>query len=112
MIEIKVSFDHHAEYPRKACEPWAALAPTPAEKSGIEDLIEMEKAADAALDRAHTRFIVSNDPDAIVDGIAPYVDRHGFTRLVFHFPGIDQRRQVGAFCNNVLPLLIDRWGAS
>src|SRR3954452_23425642 len=33
MIEVKVSYDRDAEYARKACEPWAALALTPDEKS-------------------------------------------------------------------------------
>jgi coenzyme F420-dependent glucose-6-phosphate dehydrogenase len=109
MIEIKVSYDRDGAFARKACEPWAALALTPDEKSGIEDPIEMERAAEAALDRAHTRFIVSDDADAVLEGIAPYVDRHGFTRLVFHFPGDDQRRQIDAFCDDVLPKLQARW---
>jgi coenzyme F420-dependent glucose-6-phosphate dehydrogenase len=109
MIEIKVSYDRDGEYARDACAPWAALALTPEEKSGIEDPIEMERAADAAVDRAHTRFIVSDDPEQIVAGIAPYVDEHGFTRLVFHFPGDDQRRQIDAFCDDVLPRLRERW---
>src|SRR4051794_11508045 len=110
MIEVKVSYDRDAEYARKACEPWAALALTPDEKSGIEDPIEMEKAAEGALDRAHTRFIVSADPDEVVEAIAPYVDDHGFTRLVFHFPADDQSRQIAAFCDDVLPRLRERWG--
>ena len=110
MIEIKVSYDRDGGFARTACQPWAALALTPDEKSGIEDPIEMERAAEAALDRAHTRFVVSDDPDAVVEGIAPYVDRHGFTRLVFHFPGDDQRRQIDAFCDDVLPKLKARWG--
>src|SRR3954451_6971826 len=63
MIEIKVSYDRDAHYAREACAPWAALALTPEEKSGIEDPIEMERAADAAIDRAHTRFIVSGDAE-------------------------------------------------
>jgi coenzyme F420-dependent glucose-6-phosphate dehydrogenase len=109
MIEIKVSYDRDAGYAREACGPWAALALTPDEKSGIEDPIEMERAADAAVDRAHTRFIVSDDPEQIVAGIAPYVDEHGFTRLIFHFPGDDQRRQIDAFCEDVLPRLRERW---
>src|SRR3954464_11929749 len=57
MIEIKVSYDRDLEFAREACKPWAALALTPDEKSGIEDPIEMERAAGAAEDRAHTRFI-------------------------------------------------------
>jgi coenzyme F420-dependent glucose-6-phosphate dehydrogenase len=111
MIEIKVSYDADVGYARDACRWWAALALTGEEKSGIEDPIEMERAADAAADRAHTRFIVSADPDEVVERIAPYVEL-GFERLVFHFPGDDQRRQLSAFCGDVLPRLRDRWPAS
>ena len=64
---------------------WAALALTPEEKEGVEDPVEMERLADNALDRAHTRFIVSDDPQEIVEKIKPYTDL-GFTELVFHFP--------------------------
>jgi coenzyme F420-dependent glucose-6-phosphate dehydrogenase len=108
MIEIKLSYDHDVDYARDACRWWAALALTSEEKSGIEDPVEMERAADAAADRAHTRFIVSDDPDEVVERIAPYVDL-GFTRLVFHFPGDDQRRQMDAFSADVLPRLRERW---
>ena len=108
MIEIKVSYDRDPEFAREACRWWAALALTPDEKSGIEDPVEMERAADAAADRAHTRFIVSADPDEVVERIAPYVDL-GLTRLVFHFPDDDQERQMAAFCDDVLPRLRDRW---
>ena len=109
MIEIKVSYDRDLEFARDACKPWAALALTPDEKSGIEDPIEMERAAEAAADRAHTRFIVADDPDEVLEGIRPYVEDHGFSRLVFHFPGDDQKRQIDAFCDDVLPRLRDRW---
>jgi len=108
MIEVKLSYDRDADFARDACRWWAALALTPEEKSGIEDPVEMERAADAAADRAHTRFIVSADPDEVVERIAPYVDL-GFTRLVFHFPDNDQQRQISAFCDDVLPRLRDRW---
>jgi coenzyme F420-dependent glucose-6-phosphate dehydrogenase len=109
MIEIKVSYDADAEWAREACRPWAALALSGDEKAGIEDPLEMERAADAAADRAHTRFIVSADPDEVVEKIGVYVD-HGFTELVFHFPGDDQARQVGAFTADVLPRLRTRFG--
>ncbi len=109
MIEIKVSYDHDVAWAKDACRPWAALALSGEEKSGIEDPLEMEKAGEAAADRAHTRFIVSDDPDEVVERIAVYVD-HGFTELIFHFPGDDQARQVGAFAGDVLPKLRDRFG--
>jgi coenzyme F420-dependent glucose-6-phosphate dehydrogenase len=108
MIEIKVSYDHDAEYARDACRWWAALSLTPEEKSGVEDPIEMERLADAAADRAHSRFIVSNDPDEVVERIAPYVEV-GFDHLVFHAPGADQSRFLEQFTADVLPRLRDRW---
>ena len=64
----------------------------------------MERLADNALDRAHTRFIVSDDPQEIADKIQPYIDL-GFSELVFHFPGNDQRRYIDEFAADVFPLL-------
>lgn len=111
MIEIKVSYDRDLDYAREACGFWAALALTPDEKSGIDDPIEMEKAADAIVDRAPTRFIVSSDPDEVVEKIAPYVEL-GFQNLVFHAPGHDQARFLDAFSQDVLPRLHERFGAA
>jgi coenzyme F420-dependent glucose-6-phosphate dehydrogenase len=104
MIEVKVSYDHDEVYARDACRWWAALALTTEEKSGIEDPIEMERLADAAADRAHTRFIVSDDPEEMARRIGEYVAL-GFTHLVFHAPGADQRRFLEQFCADVVPLL-------
>jgi coenzyme F420-dependent glucose-6-phosphate dehydrogenase len=104
MIEIKVSYDRDEAVAFKACEWWAALALTPEEKEGVEDPVEMERLADNALDRAHTRFIVSSDPQVVADKIQPYIDL-GFTELVFHFPGDDQKRYIDEFANDVFPLL-------
>jgi coenzyme F420-dependent glucose-6-phosphate dehydrogenase len=70
----------------------------------------MERLADAALDRAHTRFIVTNDPDECVERIRPYVDL-GFTHLVFHAPGADQARFLEQFSADVLPLVRERFAA-
>ncbi len=103
-IEIKVSYDHDAEFAREACRWWAALALTPELKSGVDDPIEMERLADSAADLAHTRFIVSNDPDEVVEKIAWYVGL-GFDPLVLHAPGEDQRRFLEQFCADVLPKL-------
>lgn len=107
-IEIKVSYDHDVDFAREACKPWAALALTAEEKGGTEDPIEMERLADAAADRAHTRFIVSDDPEEVVEKIAFYVDL-GFTDLVFHFPGEDQERALTQFAADVQPLIRQRW---
>ena len=104
MIEIKVSYDHDRDYARDACRWWAALALTTEEKSGVEDPVEMERLADAAADRAHTRFIVSDDAAEVVEQIRVYTEL-GFTHLVFHAPGADQRRFLEQFCRDVVPLL-------
>ena len=111
MIEIKVSYDRDPELAEPNCHWWAALALTGEEKSGIEDPLEMERLADANLDRAHTRFIVTSDPEECVERIRPYVEL-GFTRLVFHGPGNDQRRFLEQFSEDVLPLLRERFGAA
>jgi coenzyme F420-dependent glucose-6-phosphate dehydrogenase len=104
MIEIKVSYDRDREVARRACAWWAALALTPEEKEGVEDPVEMERLADAAADRAHTRFIVSDDADEIVDEVNRYVEL-GFQELVFHFPGEEQARFIDEFAADVLPRL-------
>jgi coenzyme F420-dependent glucose-6-phosphate dehydrogenase len=104
MIEVKVSYDRDPVVAEKATHWWAALALTPEEKEGVEDPVEMERLADNAIDRAHTRFIVSADPQEVADKIQPYIEL-GFTELVFHFPGNDQRRYIDMFANDVFPLL-------
>jgi coenzyme F420-dependent glucose-6-phosphate dehydrogenase len=109
MIEVKLSYDHDVKAAREACSWWAALALSGDEKSGVEDPIEMERLADANLDRAHTRFIVSDDPDEVVERIRPYVDL-GFDHLVFHGPGDDQERFLTLFGDDVLPRLRAAFG--
>ena len=108
MIEIKVSYDRDAGYAREACRWWAALALTPEEKMGVEDPVELERLADAAADRAHTRFIVSADPDEVVERIGAYVTL-GFDHLVFHAPGADQARFLEQFSEDVVPRLRARF---
>jgi coenzyme F420-dependent glucose-6-phosphate dehydrogenase len=104
MIEIKVSYDRDRAYAEEACGWWAALALSGDEKSGIEDPIEMERLADANRERASSRFIVSDDPDEVVERIAPYVEL-GFDELIFHAPGADQARFLEQFARDVLPRL-------
>ncbi len=106
-IEIKVSYDHDLDYAYDACRWWAALALSSDQKTGIEDPLEMERVADENADKAHTRFIVSNDPEDVVDRIGPYLDL-GFEDLVIHGPGGDQRRFLEQFTTDVLPLLRER----
>jgi coenzyme F420-dependent glucose-6-phosphate dehydrogenase len=108
MIEIKVSYDSDAELAERACHWWGALALSGEEKMGIEDPLELERLADAHPERAASRFIVSTDPDEVVERVAPYVEL-GFGELVFHGPGPDQRRFLELFTRDVLPRLRARW---
>jgi len=104
MIEVKVSFDTDAQQAKELTRHWAALALSPEEKMGVEDPIEMERLADAAIDRAPSRFIVSNDPEETAAAIRGYADL-GFDELVLHAPGEDQVRFLDQFAEDVLPLL-------
>ncbi|MDX6684697.1 MAG: coenzyme F420-dependent glucose-6-phosphate dehydrogenase, partial [Baekduia sp.] len=79
------------------------------EKMSTEDPLELERLADAHPERASSRFIVSTDPDEVVERIAPYVAL-GFTELVFHGPGDDQARFLELFTRDVLPRLRARFG--
>ncbi len=104
MIEIKVSYDRDRQYALDACRWWAALALTPEQKEGVEDPVELERLADENADRAHTRFIVSSDPEEIVARIGDYLAL-GFDDLVLHAPGADQARFLDQFSEDVLPAL-------
>ncbi|WP_182113215.1 MULTISPECIES: glucose-6-phosphate dehydrogenase (coenzyme-F420) [unclassified Actinotalea] len=110
MIEVKVSFDTDRERAFEDTRFWGALALSSDEKTGVEDPIEMERLADALpTERTASRFIVSDDPDEHVDRIWEYVDM-GFTHLVFHHPGADQRRFLRLYQQHVLPRLRARAG--
>ncbi len=67
----------------------------------------MERLADRYADRAHTRFIVSDDPAEVVERIGGYLDL-GFDDLVLHAPGPDQGRFLEQFTADVLPGLRSR----
>jgi coenzyme F420-dependent glucose-6-phosphate dehydrogenase len=109
MIEMKVSFDTDRERAMQDTRHWAALALTPEEKMSVEDPIQMEKLADALpVERAASRWIVSNDPDEHIEKIKPYVEM-GFRHLVFHAPGPDQERFLKLYGEVVLPKLRRRF---
>jgi coenzyme F420-dependent glucose-6-phosphate dehydrogenase len=105
MIEVKVSFDTDRQRALEDTRLWGALALTGDEKTGVEDPREMERLADALpTERTASRWIVSTDAEEHVEQIKFYVDL-GFTHLVFHAPGNDQRRFLELYAEKVLPLL-------
>jgi coenzyme F420-dependent glucose-6-phosphate dehydrogenase len=107
MIEIKLSYDPDPDRALENTRFWAPLALTAEQKGGLEDPIEMERAADALpIEQVASRWIVVSDPDEAVEKIKPYVDL-GFTHLVFHAPGDDQPRFLDAFAEQVAPRLRD-----
>jgi coenzyme F420-dependent glucose-6-phosphate dehydrogenase len=111
MIEIKLANDRDVDYARESCAWWGALALSGEAKQGLEDPMELERLADEGKDRAHTRFIVTNDPEQVLEEVGQYVE-WGFTELIFHFPSGDQMRAIEQFAADVLPRLRERWGAS
>jgi coenzyme F420-dependent glucose-6-phosphate dehydrogenase len=110
MIEIKVSFDTDRARALEDTRFWAALSLTPEEKMTVEDPLEMERLADALpIERAASRWIVSDDPEEIVERVRPYVEL-GFRHLVFHAPGDDQAAFLRLFSAKVAPRLRATFG--
>jgi coenzyme F420-dependent glucose-6-phosphate dehydrogenase len=104
-IEMKVSYDTDPDRALQDTRHWAALALSAEEKTGVDDPMEMERLADAlTTERAAGRWIVSTDPDEHVEALRPYLDL-GFTQLIFHAPGTDQRRFLDLYSRDVLPRL-------
>jgi coenzyme F420-dependent glucose-6-phosphate dehydrogenase len=105
MIEIKLSYDPDPERALENCRFWSPLALTGEQKAGLEDPIEMQRAGDALpIEQVASRWIVASDPEDAVAQVKPYVDL-GFTHLVFHAPGEDQRRFLDCFAEQVVPRL-------
>ena len=110
MIEMKVSFDSDRERALRDTQYWGALALSAEEKVNVEDPLEMERLADALpIERTASRWIVSSDPDEMVEKIGAYV-RLGFNHLVFHAPGPDQVRFLKLFTDQVAPRLRRAYG--
>jgi len=103
MIEIKLSYDPDPDRALENTRFWAPLALTGEQKAGLEDPIEMQRAGDALpIEQVARRWIVCSDPEDAVAKVRPYVDL-GFTHLVFHAPGDDQRRFLDLFAEQVMP---------
>ena len=105
LIEVKVSFDTDRRQAMEDTRNWAALALTPEEKTSTEDPGEIERLAAALpIERAASRWIVSDDADEHIEKIMTYV-RLGFRHLVFHAPGTDQERFLQLYSKHVLAKL-------
>ncbi|ATY11990.1 glucose-6-phosphate dehydrogenase (coenzyme-F420) [Amycolatopsis sp. AA4] len=104
-IEIKLSYDTDAEAAAENTRFWAPLSLTADQKHGVSDPLAMERAADELpMSQIASRWIVSSDPDEVVERIRPYVDA-GFTDLVLHAPGHDQARFLELARQDLLPRL-------
>jgi coenzyme F420-dependent glucose-6-phosphate dehydrogenase len=109
-IEIKLSFDTDRDRALQDTRFWGALALKPEEKVNVEDPLQMEKLADALpVDRAASRWIVTNDPAEATDKIGSYI-KLGFNHLVFHAPGPDQARFLKLFGEQIAPSLRSQFG--
>lgn len=105
LIEVKVSFESDRQRAVEDCRHWGALALSGEEKTGVDDPLELERLADALpAERAASRWIVSTDAEEHVEQIKRYADL-GFTHLVFHAPGPDQRRFLDRYAEHILPRL-------
>lgn len=110
LIEMKVSFDTDRARARDDTRFWAPLSLSQEEKMNVEDPCEMEKLADALpIERAASRWIVSDDADEIVEKVRAYVEL-GFDHLVFHAPGPDQARFLALFGERLGPRLRKAFG--
>ncbi|MFI8593007.1 glucose-6-phosphate dehydrogenase (coenzyme-F420) [Microbacterium sp. NPDC078428] len=110
LIELKVSFRPDLASARENTRFWAPLALSPEEKTGVDDPLEMQRlAAGLPIERAASRFIVSDDPDEHVARIERYLDL-GFRHLVFHDPGHDQEEFLRLYGTEILPRLRARTG--
>ena len=105
MIEIKLSYDTDYDTALENTRFWAPLALSKEQKHDITDPMEMERAADELpIETVASRWIVGNDPDAVVADIKKYVDA-GLNHVVFHAPGQDQRRFLDLFERDLAPRL-------
>ncbi len=102
MIEVKVSYDTDRKRAMEDTKIWAALALPAESKAGIDDPREMERLARTVEDVAHRRWLVSDNPDEHIEQLRPYLEL-GFTHLVFHAPGDDQKRFLELYGKQILP---------
>ena len=108
-IEVKVSYDHDRSHAMSNTRIWAALALPAEDKANIHDPREMERKSEEVADQAHSRWLVSDNPEEHIEQIRPYIEL-GFTHLIFHAPGDDQSHFIQLYSKEILPRLRERWG--
>lgn len=109
LMEIKVSYHPDRASALEKTRFWAPLALSPEEKMGIDDPLEMQRLGEQLpIERAASRFIVSDDPEEHIEKIAWYI-RLGFRHLVFHDPGADQADFLRRYGEEILPRLRERF---
>ena len=109
MIELKVSFDTDRQRALEDTKIWGALALTSDEKMNVEDPLQLERLADSLpVERAASRWIVTDDAEELIERIGAYVGL-GFNHLVFHAPGNDQPRFLKLFAQHVVPRLREKF---
>ncbi len=105
MIEVKLSYDHDADFALNATRFWAPLSLTAEQKHSVTSSQEMERLADELpIEQVAKRWIVASKPEEAVEAIRHYTDA-GFTNLVIHAPGADQVRFMDQFAADVMPRL-------
>lgn len=110
MIEIKLSYAATYEEALENTRFWAPLSLSAEQKHGLDDPVAMAEAADQLpIEDVARRWIVSTDPDEVVEAVRAYVDL-GFNHLVFHAPGHDQSGFLKSFAHEVVPGLRELGG--
>ncbi|MDE9365881.1 glucose-6-phosphate dehydrogenase (coenzyme-F420) [Luteipulveratus sp. YIM 133132] len=105
LLEVKVSYDTDPDQALENTRFWAPLSLTAEQKHSVHDPQEMERVADELpIEQVASRWIVASEPETVVEQLKPYLDL-GFSHLVFHAPGHDQRRFLDQFSRDVVPLL-------
>lgn len=107
MLELKFSYDRDRDQALENCRFWAPLSLSAEEKHSVSSPKEMERLADELpIERVAERWIVASEPEEALEQIRPYLDA-GFTHLVLHGPGGDQRRYLEQVTEDVLPMLLE-----
>lgn len=103
VIEIKLSYDPDPARALANTRFWAPLSLTADDKHSLTSPEEFEAAADALpIEQVARRWIVTPDPQHVVDAVKVYTDL-GFDHLLLHGPGEDQERFLEVLARDVLP---------